>query len=71
MATTIEMTTMLMPTPPLLHVAQKGPFKIFKSKKHGKTLEFFFLAVILSIVDFLANVPETCTIPWPIPNAHY
>ncbi|SAM07184.1 hypothetical protein [Absidia glauca] len=30
MTTTIETTTMLMTTPPLLHVAQKGQFKIFK-----------------------------------------
>jgi hypothetical protein len=35
-------TTMLMATPPLLHIAQKGTFKIFKCKKHGETLAIFF-----------------------------
>jgi hypothetical protein len=71
MTTTIETTTMLMPTPPQLHVAQKGSFKIFKCEKHGETLEFFLDALILSIVDSLAIVPKKCTIPWPIPNAYY
>jgi hypothetical protein len=42
MTTAIGMTTMLVTTPPLLHVAQKGPFKIFKCKKHGQTLAIFF-----------------------------
>jgi hypothetical protein len=42
MATTMETTTMLMPTSPLPHVAQKGTFKIFKGKKHGETLANFF-----------------------------
>jgi hypothetical protein len=41
MTTAIETTTMLMPTPSLLHVAQKAPFKIFKCKKHGETLAIF------------------------------
>jgi hypothetical protein len=45
MTTTMKTTTMLMPTPPLLYVAQKGPFKIFKCKKHGETLEFFLGAL--------------------------
>jgi hypothetical protein len=52
MTTTIGTTTTLMPTPPLLHVAQKGTFKIFKCKKHEETLANFFLgALILSIID--------------------
>jgi hypothetical protein len=44
MTTAIGTTTMLMTTPPLLHVAQKGTFKIFKCKckKHGETLAIFF-----------------------------
>jgi hypothetical protein len=37
---------------------QKALFKILKCKKHGETLDFFFLlAFNLSIVDSLAIVP--------------
>jgi hypothetical protein len=43
-----------MPTPSLLHVAQKGSFKIFKSKKHGETLAIFFWRAHVSIVDCLS-----------------
>jgi hypothetical protein len=46
MTTTIGTTTMLMATPPLLHVAQKGTFKIFKCKKHGETLAIYFLGAM-------------------------
>jgi hypothetical protein len=46
MTTAIETTTMLMTTPPLLHVAQKGS-KNFHCKKHGETLEFFFFTTHL------------------------
>jgi hypothetical protein len=42
MTTAIGTTAMLMATPPLLHVAQKGTFKIFECKKHGETLAIFF-----------------------------
>jgi hypothetical protein len=52
-----------MRTPPLLHVAQEGLFKIFKSKKHGETLELFLGALILTIVDSLAIVPIKYAIP--------
>jgi hypothetical protein len=47
--TTIKTTTMLMPSPSLLHVAQKGPFKIFKCEKHGETLEIFFRCTPISV----------------------
>jgi hypothetical protein len=43
MMTTIKTTKMLMATPPLPHVAQKGTLKNFKSKKHGKPSQFFLI----------------------------
>jgi hypothetical protein len=42
MTTATGTTTMLFATPSLLHVAQKGSFKIFKRKKHGEALAVFF-----------------------------
>jgi hypothetical protein len=54
---------MLMAASPLHHVAQKGSFKIFKCKKHGETLENFFLVHSHSIVDYLTIVPIKRTIP--------
>jgi hypothetical protein len=46
MTTAIGTTTMLMKTPPLLHVAQKCSFKNFKCKKQGETLAIFFLGAL-------------------------
>jgi hypothetical protein len=63
MTTTIETTTTLMATPPLLHVAQKGSFKIFECKKHGETLAIFFSVTHFSIVDSVAIVLLKSTIP--------
>jgi hypothetical protein len=48
MTTAIKTMTMLFATPPLLHVAQKALFKIFKCKKHGKTLAIFFSGALFT-----------------------
>ena len=45
MTTAIGTTTMLMATPPLLLVAQKGTFKILKVKNMGKPSQFFLGAL--------------------------
>jgi hypothetical protein len=61
-----------MPTPPPLHVAQKGTFNIFKCKKHGETLAKFILgALILSIVDSLIVALPKGPITWVTSCEHY
>jgi hypothetical protein len=70
MATTITKTMTMMTTRPLLYIAQKGCFKIFKYEKQGETLEFFFRALTSSIVDSIAIALLECTILWPDPCVH-
>jgi hypothetical protein len=67
MTTTITKTMTMMTARPLLYIAQKGCFKIFKYEKQGETLEFFFSCTHSSIVGSLAIALLKCAILWPNP----
>jgi hypothetical protein len=60
-----------MATPPLLISINKAVLKIFKSEKHGETLEFFFHELILSIVESIAIALLKWTILCPDPYTHH
>jgi hypothetical protein len=70
MTTAIGTTTMLMATPPLLHVAQKSTFKFLNVNNMGKPSQFFFRCTPIPLENLVVQVTnKSVPILSPHPSA--